>query len=228
MSTSAAEPGGGGGRAGPLSAFFLSQCPPHCEPCSPKQGPRWSEPTRPPSSGARFCAEFLEPERDVSEVLALPRCCTKEIRYRSVGVGKPGARPAGTVLGALLDGRGGEASQFLVLSSCRLSGFGKPWELKARMGAVSSTPGVRPGGDLRSVGASISCFNFGVSSLSKDDSEFSVPLKSFRFLKGRNPRAAHCQVAALAQRRAKSAELMPDKPTGAVCPGPGARPPRSR
>ena len=122
----------------------------------------------------------------------------------------------------------GEASQFLVLSSCRLSGFGKPWELKARMGAVSSTPGVRPGGDLRSVGASISCFNFGVSSLSKDDSEFSVPLKSFRFLKGRNPRAAHCQVAALAQRRAKSAELMPDKPTRAVCPGPGARPPRSR
>ena len=106
-----------------------------------------------------------------------------------------------------------------------------PWiHLQCRVNVrwPSAIPGVRPGGDLRSVGVSISCFNFGVSSLSKDDSEFSVPLKSFRFLKGRNPRSAHCQVAVLAQKRAKSAEFIPDKPTRDVCPGPGARPPRSR
>lgn len=39
-----------------------------------------------------------------------------------------------------------------------------------------------------------------MSSLSKDDSEFSVSLKSFHFLKGRNPRSAHCRVAVLARR----------------------------
>lgn len=149
MSTSAAEPGGGGGRAGPLSAFFLSQRPPHCEPRSPKQGPRWSEPTRPSSSGARFCAEFLEPERDVSEVLALPRCCTKEILYSSVGWGSQGQGPAGHHPGCSFGLVGGEVSQFLVPSSCRLSGFGKSWELRAHVVAVSSIPGVRPGGDLR-------------------------------------------------------------------------------
>lgn len=116
------------------------------------------------------------------------------------GWGSQGRGPAGHHPGCSFGRVGREVSHFLVPSSCRLSGFGKSWELKAHVVAVSSTPGVRPGGDLRSVEVSISCFNFGVSSLSKEDSEFSVPLKSFHFLKGRNPRSAHCQVAVLARR----------------------------
>lgn len=140
-STSAAEPGGGGGGAGPLSAFFLSQHPPHCEPCSPKQAPRWSEPTHPSSPGARFCGEFLEPERNVSEVLVLPRCCRKELCYPSVGVGKPGVRTRpGTVLGVLFDWWGGEVSQFLVPSSCHLSSFKKILRTQSPRGGRKQYP----------------------------------------------------------------------------------------